>query len=193
MADPFANFNISGNRMRSWLKRGKARPSYNNLETRTSKFLNALRSKTAATNRFKGKFQYVADFFRYASVDELIKVYEKLKTRKGHTTEYASIINSELNPGLKDTPTAFFKAFEKLYKQHANAEQRLQNFISTGVTRSQKKTHSARRMLYVYVMKYEDVDPSYFINVLFKAIPGSYEQGNPSNLSPMSRKKRSSQ
>ena len=178
--------------MRNWLKRGMARRSYNNLETRTSKFLNALRSKNAAKNRFKGRFQYVADFFRYASVDELIKVYEKLRTRQGHTTEYASIINSELKPGLKDTPTAFFKAFEKLYKQHANAEQLLQNFISTGITRSQKKTHSARHMLYVYVMKYEDIEPSYFINVLFKALPESYDQGNPSNLSPMSRKKRSS-
>ena len=179
--------------MRNWVKGSKVRRNYNNLETRTSKFLNALRSKNAAKNRFKGKFQYVADFFRYASVDELVKVYEKLKKRQGHTTEYASIINSELNPGLRNTPTAFFKAFEKLYKQHANAEQLLQNFISTGVSRSQKKTHSARHMLYVYVMKYEDVEPSYFINVLYKALPETYEQGNPSNLSPMTRKNQSSQ
>ena len=178
--------------MKNWVKGSKVRRIYNNLESRTSKFLNSLRSKNAAKNRFKGTFQYVADFFRYASVDELVKVYEKLKTRQGHTTEYASIINSELNAGLRNTPTAFFKAFEKLYKQHANAEQRLENFIKTGTMRSNKKTHSARNMLYVYVMKYEDVDPSYFINVLFKALPDSYEQENSFNLSPMTRKNRGS-
>jgi len=187
MADPFANFNIHGERLKNWVMSHRSRRPYSRLETRTSKFLNALRSKNMAKDRFNGNFQYVADFFRYASVDELIKVYEKLKKRQGHITEYTRVINSEEadHPELEDTSKAFFKAFEKLSKQHASPER-------SGSTRSQKKAHSARHMLYVYVMKYEDVSPSYFINVLLKALPASYEQGNPSNLSPISRKKRSS-
>lgn len=181
--------------MQNWMKPHPHRRQYNRTLTRLFKYSGAILSKNAAKYTFNGTFRYVADFFRYASVNELIEVYKRLKKRQGHTTEYAKIINSERadHPELADTPKAFFIAFEKLYNQHANAEQLVQNFIKTGTMRSQKKTPSARHMLYVYVMKYEDVKPSHFINVLYNALPASYKQENPSNLSPMTRKKRSSQ
>ena len=146
--------------------------------------MNALRSKSAAKNSFKGTFKYVADFFRYASLEELAAVYEKLKGKKGFYIENGIIINAAENPQLRETPAAFFKAFETLDKQVASAQRRvLANEPSA-------KRASARKRLFELVMKYEDVQPSFFINILYKHLPASYEVQSRPNLSPMTRKNR---
>ena len=181
MPDPFkelSNYAFTN----AWVP--KQRREYSRSANRYAKIEVALRSKVAAKNTFKGTFKYVADFFRYARPEELIAVYEKLMARKGYYIDGAIGINAAENPQLRDTPAAFFRAFEILEKQVISAQRRML------ANQPSAKRASARKRLFELIMKYEDVQPSFFINVLFKTLPASYEVQWDRNLSPMTRKTR---
>ena len=183
MSDPFkelSNFAFTN----AWVPKQKR--EYSRSAHQTAKLMTALRSKSAAKNSFKGTFKYVADFFRYASLEELAAVYEKLKARKGYYVDGAIGINAAENPQLRETPAAFFKAFETLDKQIASAQRRML------ANEPSAKRASARKRLFELVMKYEDIQPSFFINILFKNLPSSYEVQSQPNISPMTRKTRRS-
>jgi hypothetical protein len=173
----------------NWMKTS-SKKRYSRSAHRLEKSLRALQSKSAAKNTYKGTFRYLADFFRYASDVELVEVYEKLKRREGFYIDNAIAINAEEHPEIRTAPRSFFTAFEKFDRQIESAGKRAVEKYNKGNMNLSPKRMSARRILYVHIMKYEDVQPSYFINVLFRVIPTSYIKTSVSNISPMTRKNR---
>jgi len=176
MANLFKNLSNRGF-SNEWMVGPKNR-TYSRTAHTIHKAMGAMRSKSAAKNRYKGVFNYVADFFRYASSPELLDLYKKLQARRGHYIDGAMGINAD------EHPKAFFAAFDKFKSQEENANKRFEEGASS------RPRQSARHILYVHIMKYEDVQPSFFINILFKAMPSSYKQIVPSNVSPLTRKSR---
>jgi hypothetical protein len=129
----------------------KQKREYSRTAHRSAKSATALRSKSVAKNSYKGTFKYVADFFRYAGVEELVQVYQKLKRRKGYYIDGSIGINADEHPHIRDTPEAFFKAFDTLERQVENADAR------TVLGKTAKTRSSARKRLFELVMKYEDI------------------------------------
>lgn len=164
----------------------------------------AVTSKSAAK---RNKFQYVADFFKYASDLQLVELYKQLQKRRGRT------INSTLAANKK-SPNSFFTIFDRfilqylrslpaelkpaalgnIIKEIGEGTNMANRFFRKSLTVMKKKPAniSARHMLYVKIMEFEEIEGSYLINVLFDLLPSSFEKGSGNNLSPLKTRKNKS-
>jgi hypothetical protein len=164
----------------------------------------ALISKSAAKGN---KFQYVADFFKYASDLQLVELYKQLQKRRGRT------INSTLAANRK-SPNSFFTIFDRfilqylrslptgskatalgsILKEIGEGTNLANRFFKKSLTAMHKKPAniSARHMLYVKIMEFEEIEGSYLINVLFNLLPSSFEKGSGNNVSPLKTRKNKS-